>query len=96
MARMAVPVVKLQYAAADAYDNRVVEVFQHAGVWASADGYTFTGRVSVSDASDPHTVSRRAAVAAELRDVLPTDQADCLLKFLEAHDWDVSFFVDCW
>lgn len=95
MAKVAVPVIHLRYAPADAYPNDIVDVFETAGAWNPTEDFTFTGRVSL-DPENPDTPRRKAAIASDLRTLLPTPQADRLLALLDTHDWDVSFFVDYW
>lgn len=95
MANVAVPVIRLRYHAADAYPNDIVDVFEKAGVWSQHEDYTFTGRVSL-DPENHETPQRKAAITAELRALMPTTEANRLLALLDAHSWDVSFFVDCW
>lgn len=48
------------------------------------------------DQEDPETPKRKVAIAAKLRALLLADEVDRLLTLLDAHAWDVSFFVDAW
>jgi hypothetical protein len=53
---------------------------------------TYTTRVRVFHGE------QRAEVSEALRDKLPAVDAERLISYLDAHDWDVSFFVtwgDC-
>jgi len=96
MAHVAVPIIRLRYDAADAFPNDIVDVFQAEGAWNPTDEpITATGRVSL-DPEDPATPQRQAAIAARLRALLEPDEAERLLALLDAHAWDVSFFVDAW
>jgi len=52
------------------------------------DELTYTMRVTVEEED------RRLVIAAALRERLPEDEAQALIKLLDEHDWDVSFLVD--
>jgi len=41
----------------------------------------------------PHDAEREE-IRQALRERLPTEEANRLITFLDANDWDVSFFVD--
>ncbi|GEM_PF-4659488 len=96
MAKVAVPIIKLRYDSADAYPNDVVAVFEDAGAWTPAEDYTFTGRVSIDADTPKERTAQRNAIAAKLCTIMPRAQAERLITLLDEHNWDVSFFVDCW
>lgn len=91
--RVAVPIIKLTFAAEDAYPNEIVEVFERAGVWNPEETHTFTGRVSVP-IRDSASDAVRTHLRAELRKILPAEDADRLIGLLDEYGWDVSFYVD--
>jgi hypothetical protein len=95
MAKVAVPIERLNYEADNAFSNEVIEVFMDHGSWNPADDVTFTGRVEV-DGDTPEGRERRDAIKVELAVRFGADEAKRLIAVLDARDWDVSFFVDCW
>ena len=89
MAKVIVPVIKLNYSQEDAYDLRAAELFANLGFHVD-DPYTYTMRVTVVNDSG------RREVREKLAELLGTEEAQRLIKVLEENDWDVSFFVDAW
>lgn len=89
MARVCVPIIKVQYDKEDSFDLGLAEIIDEEDVYADEE-FTYTMRISVEDAS------RRKSLEDKIRRQLPADKADRILKILEENDWDVSFFVDTW
>lgn len=86
MAKAVVPIIALSYG--EAFDLDAYDVFAEKGVNGD-DDFTFTIRVSVTD------MDRRSSVRQALRERLPGDQAERLIKLLDDNEWDVSFLVNC-
>ena len=95
MAKVAVPIILLKYEARDAFPNEIHEIFEREGVWNRNEDFTFTGRVSINP-DRPDAAALKEKLAKRLAEVLGREEAGRLLEILEAHEWDVSFFVDCW
>lgn len=95
MAKVAVPIIKLHYPSDYAFPNEIHEVFEAEGVWNPAEDFTFTGRVSISP-EDPHANAKKLRVMEKLEEILEPGEAKRLFQLLDDHNWDVSFFVDCW
>ena len=60
-----------------------------------SDDFTYTMRVSIMDEN------RRATIRSDLQAYAGDDEERLvevrqLISLLDEHDWDVSFFVDCW
>jgi len=101
MAKVMVPVIRLKYDGADAFDNELHDVFEAEGVWSPVEDFTFTGRVSIG------TGPGREAKIARLKERVTATlvkregeeegrkSAARLITLLELNEWDVSFFVDC-
>lgn len=87
MAQVIVPICALQYDEDAAFPLKAADVFDECG-FMNDDAYTFTMQIRV--VHEAH----REEIRQVLRDRLPTNEADRLIKFLDADDWDVSFFVD--
>ena len=89
MAKVIVPVIKLNHSQEDAYDLRAAGLFANLGFHVD-DPYTYTMRVTVVNDSDRHELRDKLA------ELLGTEEARRLIRVLEQNDWDVSFFVDAW
>lgn len=89
MAKVAVPVARLNYDSSDTFNSDIVETFEEIGIWNPVEDYTFTGRVTVPN-------ERRVQVAESIRAQCDSEEAERLITLLETNDWDVSFFVDSW
>jgi hypothetical protein len=89
MAKVMVPVCSIQYEEGDTYPLEAVDVLYMSG-FMDDDCYTSTMRVSV-----PHE-TERGDIRQALRQKLPRDEADRLIKLLDDNNWDVSFFVDAY
>jgi hypothetical protein len=94
MAKVIVPIVKLDYSAEAMFDNEVMEVFWGFGIWKD-DEVTYTGRVALDLSTDAGRGIRLAAIQS-IRLHLGADQAERLIALLDEYEWDLSFFVDCW
>lgn len=77
-----VPIIQLKYDVDWPNDilNEVLESYE------VPDEFTYTMRLSVPE-------EKRQEIREQLES---RDDADGLLELLDEHDWDVSFFVDCW
>lgn len=89
MAKVCVPIIKLRYNEEDTFDLDLAEIIDEEGVYAEEE-FTYTMRISVADSAG------RKSLEDKIRWQLPSDKADRIVKILEEHDWDVSFFVDTW
>lgn len=87
MATVIVPVCAIEYPDDKTYAIEAVEIFYDAGLL-NDDCYTSTVLVSVLHERDREEMRRT------LRDRLTSADAERLIKYLESHDWDVSFLVD--
>lgn len=100
MARVAVPVIALQYPSELAFSNVIQDLFAANDAWQEEDQFTYTGRATVYG-DDENADAKKAKITAglhlmETNGILQEGQADTLLTLLEKHDWDISFFVDCY
>jgi len=95
MAKVAVPIVKLEYPSEYAFPNEIHEIFEEEGAWNPNEDFTFTARVSI-DPQDPGAGARKLRIKNRLEEILEPDEAAILLRLLDDHNWDVSFFIDCW
>ena len=106
MAKVAVPVIKLKYRHDDAFPNAIVDVFEEAKAWSPNEQFTFTGRVNLprgSLGSPKELKAKRQEIVEALEKVFKEHYAadwerplKRLIRILNKHDWDISFFVDCW
>ncbi len=95
MAKVAVPIIKLKFPLECAFSNEIHEVFEAEGAWNSNEDFTFTGRVSVNP-RDRGSDAKKRRIVKRLRKILEPEEAQRLLRLLDDHAWDVSFFIDCW
>ena len=103
MAKIMVPIIKLEYKGEDTFTNELHEVFEEAGVWNGNEDFTFTGRVSISEDAEGRA-EKIESLKKRITDVLieregekdGREAAARLIALLEANAWDVSFYVDCW
>ena len=95
MAKVAVPIIKIKYPSEYAFSNEIHEIFQAEGVWNSNEAFTFTGRVSINR-EDPGANAKKLRILEQLEEILDPHEAKRLSQLLDDHNWDVSFFVDCW
>jgi hypothetical protein len=101
MAKVAVPIIKLRYPAEYAFHNSIQDVFEAAGAWREEEAYTYTGRMTVYESHNPNAEAQKAQIEQGLRalveaGVIDDQDLNALLALFKEHDWDVSFFVDCW
>ncbi len=89
MAQVMVPICALRYDEKAAFPLEAVSVFHQCDLM-DDDAYTFT--MQIRAVHDPD----REEIRRALRERLPASEADRLIKFLDANDWDVSFFVDAY
>jgi hypothetical protein len=85
MTKAIIPITMLRHNGGFPLD--AVEVFSDHDAQGD-DDLTYTMRVTVEEED------RRLVIAAALRERLPEDEAQALIKLLDEHDWDVSFLVD--
>jgi hypothetical protein len=95
MAKVAVPIIKLEYSRKFAFPNEIHEVFEAEGVWNSNEDFTFTGRVSINS-EDPGANAKKLRIMERMEELLEPEEAKRLFQLLDDNNWDVSFFVDCW
>ena len=101
MAKVAVPIVKLAYPGAFTFPNEIYEIFEGEGVWNPNEDFTFTGRICLerdrSVRNDAEVDAKRDRIRKRLVEVVEDKEAlNRLLALLDEHEWDVSFFVDCY
>ena len=89
MAQVMVPICALRYDNKDAFPPEAATVF-HEYDLVDDDAYTFTMQIRMVHESD------REGIRQALRERLPASDAERLIKFLDANDWGVSFFVDAY
>lgn len=87
MARAMVPIGSLRYAKRMTFPVEAAEVFHQCDLMED-DGYSYTFQVR----SPPEPA--RGEIRQALRERVPARHAQRLIEFLDAHDWDVAFFVD--
>jgi len=85
MTKAIIPIIALQHASGFPLD--AASVFEELDAQGD-DELTYTMRVTVEEED------RRLVIAAALRERLPEDEAQALIKLLDENDWDVSFLVD--
>lgn len=90
MAKVVVPISSVKYDRDQAYPLAVAEVFAEL-VLEGPDELTYTMRVRVAEVFGHREKARKM-----LKERLEPEEAERLLKLLDEHDWDVSFFVDTW
>ena len=95
MAKVAVPIIKLKYPSGYAFPNEIHEAFEAEGIWNPHEDYTFTGRVSINP-EDSDSNRKKLRVLERLEELLEPHEARRLFQLLDDHNWDLSFFVDCW
>ena len=95
MARVAVPIMWLQWATESAFPNEVQEVFQAEGVWNPVEDFTFTGRIAINP-ENPDSNAKKLRIMEKIEKLLPPEEAARLFQLLDDNNWDVSFFVDTW
>lgn len=95
MAKVAVPIMWLQWASESAFSNEVQEVFQAEGVWNPVEDFTFTGRIAINP-SNPDANAKKLRIMEKMEKLLPPEEAARLFQLLDDNNWDVSFFVDTW
>lgn len=61
MAKVAVPIIKLNYPPKYAFPNQIHEVFESEGVWNSNEDFTFTGRISIGP-EDPEAGAKKLRI----------------------------------
>ena len=84
-----VPLCVVEYPDEKAFPIETFDIFYHADL-ADDDPFTSIVRVNVFHESS------RDEMRQALRERLLTSDAERLIKFLDANDWDVSFFVDAY
>ena len=87
MARVIVPICALRYSENTTFPVEAADVFYRYDLMED-DAYSYTFQIRVLPDPD------RAEIRQALREQLPAEDADRLIKLLDANDWDVSFFVD--
>jgi len=87
MTKAIIPIIGLNLNHASGFPLDAVEVFSDHDAQGD-DDLTYTMRVTVEEED------RRLVIAAALRERLPEDDAQALIKLLDENDWDVSFLVD--
>jgi hypothetical protein len=87
MARVMEPVCAIRYEQSASFPLKAVEVFHHYDLMED-DCYTYTIR-----GGPPHE-DDLGEIRQALKERLGREEAGRPIDFLDAHDWDVSFFVD--
>ena len=95
MAKVAVPIMWLEWGSNSAFSNEVQEVFQAEGVWNPFEDFTCTGRVSINP-DNPDASAKKLRIREKMEKILGSEEAARLFQLLEENHWDVSFFVDTW
>jgi len=95
VAKVAVPIMWLQWSSESAFPNEVQEVFQAEGVWNPVEDFTFTGRIAINP-SNPDANAKKLRIMERIEKLLPPEEAARLFQLLDDNNWDVSFFVDTW
>lgn len=101
MAKVAVPILKLSYNPRDAFPNEIHEIFVEENVWNGNEEFTFTGRVSLCRGD---VQAKRDRIKEKIRMLFENHYGpanwkspyDTLIGMLDQHNWDVSFYVDCY
>jgi len=87
MAKAMVPICAVRYEKGATFPIEAVGVFHHYDLMED-DCYTYTMRVAPPHEDD------LGEIRQALKERLGEEEAGRLIAFLDAHDWDVSFFVD--
>jgi len=96
MAKVMVPIIKLKYDEQDAFPLAACEILDfECGDQQAEEPYTYTWRIGGPDRGSPEFEPWRENVCARLRaEVEDKVAAERLIAFLDANEWDASFFVD--
>jgi hypothetical protein len=87
-----IPISALEYPSPSTFGNEVVAAFQSVGIW-MPDAWSSTGRVILNRKSHCGPSIRRVTIA-RIKEMLPEDEAQRLIDWLEVSDWNLSFLVD--